>query len=235
MEEKPNYYAVIPASVRYDNTLRANEKLLYGEITALAQKTGECWASNKYFSELYNVKTNAVAVWIRHLKEKGHITIEYKYKGKEIQQRIIKIGTIQKDMTYYSKEYGGIHKKIGGTIQKDKENNININNTRINNIYIVEQVIDYLNEVTGSKYKSTTRTTKEKINARLNEGFTVEDFKTVIDKKAKEWGGTAFEQYLRPETLFGTKFESYLNQKTISKKSNRDKLREIEEKFLRED
>jgi hypothetical protein len=134
MEEKPSYYAIIPAEVRYDNDLRANEKLLYGEITALSKQTGECWAGNNYFCELYNVKPNAIAVWIRHLKEKGYIDIEYKYKGKEIQQRIIRIGGIQKDSTYYSKEYEGIHKKIPGGIQKDKENNININNTSINNI-----------------------------------------------------------------------------------------------------
>lgn len=133
MEEKPNYFAIIPAEVRYDNDLRANEKLLYGEITALSKQTGECWAGNNYFCELYDVKPNAIAVWIRHLKEKGYIDIEYKYKGKEIQQRIIKIGGIQKDSTYYSKEYEGIHKKIPGGIQKDKENNININNTSINN------------------------------------------------------------------------------------------------------
>ena len=134
MEEKPSYYAIIPAEVRYDNDLRANEKLLYGEITALSKQTGECWAGNNYFCELYNVKPNAIAVWIRHLKEKKYINIEYKFKGKEIQQRIIKIGGIQKDSTYYSKEYEGIHKKIPGGIQKDKENNININNTSINNI-----------------------------------------------------------------------------------------------------
>ena len=134
MEEKPSYYAIIPAEVRYDNDLRANEKLLYGEITALSKQTGECWAGNNYFCELYNVKPNAIAVWIRHLKEKKYINIEYKFKGKEIQQRIIKIGGIQKDSTYYSKEYEGIHKKIPGGIQKDKENNINNNNTSINNI-----------------------------------------------------------------------------------------------------
>lgn len=126
MEEKPNYYAVIPANVRYDNSLRANEKLLYGEITALAQKTGECWANNQYFSELYEVKVNAIATWIKHLKEKEYIIVDYEYeKGtKEIAKRIIKIGGIQKDSTSYSKRYRG-------GIQKDKDNNTSINNTSI--------------------------------------------------------------------------------------------------------
>lgn len=135
MEEKPNYFAIIPAEVRYDNDLRANEKLLFGEITALTQKTGECWASNKYFSELYGVKPNAVATWIRNLKNKNYIQIEYIYKGKEIEKRIIKIGIIQKDTTSYSKRYeGGIQKDNWGGIQKGEENNIkDINNTSINN------------------------------------------------------------------------------------------------------
>ena len=122
MEEKPNYYAVIPANVRYDNDLRANEKLLYGEITALAQKTGECWANNKYFSELYEVQPNAIATWIRHLKEKEYILVDYEYSGREIAKRIIKIGGIQKDNTSYSKRYKG-------GIQKGEENNTSINNT----------------------------------------------------------------------------------------------------------
>lgn len=67
--EKPNYYAIIPANVRYDKDLRANEKLLYGEITSLTQKNGECWATNGYFSNLYNVTNKAVSTWINHLRE----------------------------------------------------------------------------------------------------------------------------------------------------------------------
>ena len=79
--------------------------------------------------------------------------------------------------------------------------------------FIIKQVIDYLNERVGSNYKSNTPKTRDKIKARINEGFVLEDFKKVIDIKFIEWKGTEFEKYLRPETLFGTKFESYLNQK----------------------
>ena len=134
MDEKPNYYAIIPADVRYDKDLRANEKLLYGEITALTKKTGECWASNSYFSELYGVKPNAIATWIRHLKNKGYISVGYTYNGKEITKRLITIGGIQKDNTSYPKEYGGgIQKDNRGGIQKGEENNTSItNNTSIN-------------------------------------------------------------------------------------------------------
>lgn len=74
-------------------------------------------------------------------------------------------------------------------------------------------VISYLNEKAGTKYKPTTAKTQTAIRARAAEGFTLEDFKSVIDKKCKEWIGTEYEKYLRPETLFGTKFEGYLNAK----------------------
>ena len=78
---------------------------------------------------------------------------------------------------------------------------------------IVKEVVDYLNLKLKTNYKYTTAKTRDKIIARINEGFTLEDFKRVIDIKFIEWKGTEFEKFLRPETLFGNKFESYLNQK----------------------
>ena len=109
--------------------------------------------------------------------------------------------------------------------EKNPTNNntiYNYNNTNIlNNIY--SSVIDYLNEKTErtgkEKYSSTSPKTQKLIKARLREKYELEDFKTVIDKKCKEWLGTDMEKYLRPETLFGNKFESYLKQKTGSNKS----------------
>lgn len=84
-----------------------------------------------------------------------------------------------------------------------------------------DEIIQHLNMRAGTKYKSNTAKTKQLINARLNEGFTLEDFKTVIDKKCVEWCGTEYEKYLRPNTLFGTKFESYLNQNVVKPKSKK--------------
>ena len=81
-----------------------------------------------------------------------------------------------------------------------------------NNEYIVE-ILDYMNSVCGTNYKPSTQKTKTLINARLNEKFTLDDFKKVIDTKYQDWGSdTSMKKYLRPETLFGTKFEGYLNQ-----------------------
>lgn len=76
-----------------------------------------------------------------------------------------------------------------------------------------KEIVEYLNKRTGASYKHTTTSTRQKISARLNEGYNLDDFIVVIDKKCVEWMNTDMQKYLRPETLFGTKFESYLNQK----------------------
>jgi len=80
-------------------------------------------------------------------------------------------------------------------------------------ITIYEEVINHLNNALSSKYQHKTDATRKHIKARVNEGFTLNNFKTVIDKKVAQWkGDTKMGQYLRPETLFGTKFEGYLNE-----------------------
>ena len=76
----------------------------------------------------------------------------------------------------------------------------------------VKEIIDYLNNRLGSNYRYQSKETQKLINARLKEGWNIEDFKMVIDKKFYEWHKTDMAAYLRPQTLFGTKFESYLNQ-----------------------
>lgn len=76
----------------------------------------------------------------------------------------------------------------------------------------VKEIVSYLNETVGTNYKPSSGYIQTLIHARMADKFTVDDFKTVIWKKAREWKGTDMEKYLRPQTLFGTKFESYLNQ-----------------------
>ena len=84
-----------------------------------------------------------------------------------------------------------------------------------------EEIINYLNLKTNKNFKHNTSKTKSLIKARIKEGFAVEDFKEVIDKKTNEWlEDSKMNCYLRPETLFGTKFESYLNEKEKSKTNN---------------
>lgn len=89
----------------------------------------------------------------------------------------------------------------------------------INTKEIYNIVVSYLNEKAGTNFKVKSKNTQQHIHARIQEGFTVEDFKTVIDKKCAEWKGTDFEQYLRPATLFGAKFEGYLNAPAPARKT----------------
>lgn len=99
----------------------------------------------------------------------------------------------------------------------------------------LRQIVDYLNEKTGSHFKYSSKTTQMKINARLNEGYKLDDFIAVIDKKYAEWFGTEYEKYLCPETLFGTKFEKYLNQKVTCFEENFKEFTEEEKAILRYD
>jgi uncharacterized phage protein (TIGR02220 family) len=84
-----------------------------------------------------------------------------------------------------------------------------------------KEIISYLNEKAGTKYRASGSKTQRLIKARFNDGFNDEDFKKVIDIKVAEWSGTDMAKYLRPETLFGTKFESYLNQEVKKSKTNK--------------
>lgn len=98
---------------------------------------------------------------------------------------------------------------------KNDNNDKNVKNDKKKDIYC--QVIEYLNEKANKKYSYKTESTQQHINARLNEGYTLDDFKKVIDNKCKDWLNTDMDKFLRPITLFNTKFESYLNQKANSK------------------
>ncbi|MGN1351861.1 MAG: helix-turn-helix domain-containing protein [Clostridia bacterium] len=82
-ENKISYYSIIPATVRYDKELKPAEKLLYGEVTALANRNGYCYAHNKYFVELYNVTNGTVSKWLSHLQKLGYIQIEIKRNEKQ--------------------------------------------------------------------------------------------------------------------------------------------------------
>lgn len=87
-----------------------------------------------------------------------------------------------------------------------------------------KEIIDCLNKFAKTNYKHTSQVTKDKIKARWNDGFRLNDFETVIKNKCSEWMGTDMEKYLRPKTLFGNNFESYLNQKVSKENSNTDKV-----------
>ena len=100
-----NYYGIIPANVRYDKRLSSSVKLLYSELTALANEKGYCWANNSYFVELYDVSKETVSRWVSQLEMNGYVKVQilYKENSKEIQERRIYINgvaTIVNEKTY---------------------------------------------------------------------------------------------------------------------------------------
>ena len=122
MKEKPNYYAIISAEVRYDKNLSANAKLLYGEITCLTNENGFCFATNKYFADLYEKSKVTISKWISELVVSGYISTSYTYKE----------GSKEIDKRYISILKGGIKEKLKGGIKENlKDNNTSINNTSI--------------------------------------------------------------------------------------------------------
>ena len=223
-KEFPSYYSIIPATVRYDHNLKANEKLMYGEITALSSKNGYCWAENRYFAELYDVHKITISKWLKNLEDNGYIRTElkYVYGTKQVSKRLIYINDTpisQIAKGYKSNDYDPINQNT-----KEELSTTSNNNTR--DIYTTsgnptrapyKEIIDYLNEKTSRNYKHTAKANQRVIKARMNEGYTLEDFKTVIDKKYDEWNNdTKMKKFLRPETLFSTNFDRYLNEETES-------------------
>ena len=223
-KELPSYYSIIPATVRYDHNLKANEKLMYGEITALASKNGYCWAENRYFAELYDVHKITISNWLKNLEDNGYIRTElkYVYGTKQVSKRLIYINDTpisQIAKGYKSNDYDPINQNTKEELSTTSNNNTrDIYTTSRNSTRVpYKEIIDYLNEKTGRNYKHKAKINQRVIKARMNEGYTIEEFKTVIDKKTDEWNNDAkMKEFLRPETLFGTKFDRYLNQELES-------------------
>ena len=134
MAEKKSYFAVIPANVRYDDDLSANAKLLYGEITALCNEKGYCWASNDYFSRLYGKSKYTVSRWISSLIQKGYIQSEI---SKEDGNMRMLTPLLTKNATLLPKTAIGIGENRNTPIDENrKQNNTLLNNTLNNNSYI---------------------------------------------------------------------------------------------------
>lgn len=240
---KKNYYAIIPANVRYDNELNANAKLLYGEITALANEKGYCWAGNNYFSNLYDVSQRTIIRWINDLVMKGYLSSEliYKNNSKEVlERRLWIVPEVQRPHDkIVTTSCQNCHEPHDKNVTRGTDKNVTDNNTSFNNTFNITrdirnnveqsptaqipyaEIIDYLNQKTGKNFKSTSKATQRHIKARFSDGFTLNDFKQVIDTKSAQWlKDKKMSAYLRPDTLFGTKFEGYLNESNVKPKQN---------------
>ena len=142
-----NYYAIIPANVRYDKNLKDKAKLLYGEITALCNEKGYCWASNRYFAELYSVSIKTISTLIKNLIDNGYIYSEIIYKdgSKEIDKRYLKL----------------VNNPIENIVNTPMEEKVKDNNTVINNTII--------NNKKEKKEKASSKNNKSEIDMLIEE------------------------------------------------------------------
>lgn len=193
MATETGYYVIIPSRVRYDKYLSMSSKMLYGEILALSEKTGYCFATNGYFADLYGVTTVTVSSWVGELINRNYIYSE----GDPWHRRLYVTNRAVLD---------------NETINEVKEPE------KVTEPDSITEIVDYLNSVCHTKFRKNTAATKRVIRARLREGFSLQDFKDVIEWKYNQWGKNPFKfsngqmssDYLRPTTLFGNKFETYL-------------------------
>lgn len=221
----------IPKEIWLSTDLKVMEKLILVEIDSLDNEDG-CFASNEHFSKFFSLSKNRCSEIIKSLEKKGYIKIDYIYQegSKAISRRVIRcIRNID----------GGI-RNIDNPIRKTEEGyseNREDNNTSFSNTFsntsnkkdIVEhsptepvpyqEVVNYLNQKTGKNFKASSTVTQRHIKARFADGYTLDDFKRVIDTKTTQWlKDKKMAGYLRPNTLFGAKFESYLNEQPIIKR-----------------
>lgn len=220
----PDQYIVLQGWMISDLKLKGNELIVYACIYGFSQAENQVFSGGlQYLADWTNSTKQGVVKCIKSLVEKGFIV------------KTDKVVNGVKFCEYYATKFNGVCNKVergmqqsltgyttkfNGGMQQSLTNNINNNldNNLDNNIY--KAVVDYLNSKVGTHYKASNKTTRQHINARLAEGFKVEDFMRVVDNMWTEWRGTEWEKYLRPSTLFGSKFENYLNRKPQNKGAN---------------
>lgn len=167
-----------------------------------------------YLDELMKHSTDGRASFrsgFKELQDKGYV--------QRVQKRQAD-GTFNWETIVYERPHTDFPQVDNPSMEKPQVDNRKLlNNNQLSNDELsndsscIVEIVTYLNDVADKRYRHTTKKTQRLIKARMNEGFAVDDFKKVIDIKTKEWKNNKnMNQYLRPETLFGTKFESYLNQ-----------------------
>jgi len=212
----------ITKEIWLSDKLTTQEKIFLAEISSL-DTNDKCFASNNYFSKFFGISKSRVSEVINSLIKKGFLTSEHERKGRLVTRRILRCS--EKYNTPFGKgDDGGLNPE-GGYSEKEREsNNTNNNNTNNNTntdttkkeILIPDTiqgaVIAFLNKTANKSYKYDGILTLKYIDARLDDGFVLADFKKVIESKVNEWkSDPKMCKFITPSTLFGTKFEGYLN------------------------
>lgn len=172
---------------------------------------GQFIFGRKKASEELRLSESKVYRFMKFLKSENNISMKSNNK--------FTIVTIEKWTLYQDDDKENEQQMNNKRTTNEQQMNTNKNVKNVKNIY--KDIVEYLNEKTKKNFKYTTKKTKNLIDTRLKEGFSLEDFKKVIDIKTAQWlDDKKMNSYLRPETLFGTKFEGYLNESTGPQNNN---------------
>lgn len=192
-----SYYAVIPANVRYDKSLTPSAKLLYGEITALCNVKGYCWASDKYFADLYGVSKTSIQNWVKNLADRGYIYREIVYKegSKEILHRYIKLFNTP------------TQENLNNPIQEKLRDNNTSFNTTINNTNICSNEFERLWSMHPKKQGNKVTALKNYVKARSGKNAVTYEFVEEALKKAISYWKTS-----QTETKFIPMAATWFNQ-----------------------
>ena len=181
--EQPNFYAIIPANIRYDKRLKANEKLLYGEITSLANVKGYCYAGNNYFAGLYDVSVETVSRWVSSLGKFGYITVIVDEKTNRDRKIYIsqvpesEPDTMTKTSTYHDEN-----------VNVDHDENVKHNNTSINN---KNNIFDFWNSKGIIIHKKISSDFEKIINTAIKK-YGVENIMLAIERYSQAYFDTNF-------------------------------------------
>lgn len=207
--DEPNYFAIIPANVRYNKNLRDKAKLLYGEITALCNKEGVCWAKNEYFADLYDVTKTTVSTLIKNLIDNGYIKSKLIYKEgtKEILNRYL---SIVKDPVKENLKDNNINIIINKK-EEEKEKIIDFYNNNFGLItpYVAENIFSYLED--GLQQDLIIRAMEEAVSNNIRKWNYVQ---TILNDCVNNQIKT-LEQYTIKQREFKNK---KANKTTVSKK-----------------
>ena len=224
---KNNDYTMINNYLIKDKNLRLKDK---GMLLVLLSLPDNWDFSVSGLERLCNEAKNTINGILNNLETSGYLERKRIYEKNKIIDWQYDIYEIPKLLYRKNEDIKNVDINFVD-IKNCTQLNTNILNTN-KEIYkeSIEEIINYLNNKIDTHYRTTTPKTKQLIIARLNEGFKVDDFKTVIDNKYSTWfKDKKMCNYLRPETLFGTKFENYLNEKVKKRLSDEELIKMLEE------
>ncbi len=198
--ERPGYWAILTAEVRYSKEISANAKILFAEITALQNKTGSCWASNKYFADLYGVTVKSVSDWVSQLEAAGFITtkVNKAYGNK----RSIRLShPIEENVNSYR-----------------KKGDVNNNKTNTNSIGDLEKskasdLLLLVNEVTGRQF----RTLPERGVKKTLDAFSLAEIRTALTALSQDsWHAPKMKEFKIDYLIRSTTIDKFLDTGTTN-------------------